>query len=416
LPHGGFATIALSRAAFYDPNRGQVFSSILFVWGSWMGRSCCAVLAVLVSAVSQAAPLVIENASSQPFVYRFYRGFDAGGAWAAPQTLAPQERHALDAPTALVVGFQQPDAWKTYTLNPGAAFRVRTDAAGRNELFQAAASSFPGTIRPLKVMAAADLQYRARFPHWRERIAGIVARASRLMEGEFGIRIDLLRVQEWPSSSQFARTANETLASLARIDRGEAEILMGIAGAVHPLPGQPDSYAAGWTGPFSPYVLVTDDGSAAPGQSSDAWNQPEFAATATVVHELAHAFGAFHVSGTNSIMCERPTRAAPPRIEFDEVSRTLIRLTRDVDFVRGPDSLPLAARGQIRELYRQHRPPGAALINDPITLGYGWRIRLAILTGDLAQAARLSQRADAWLRDAGPNPRTAGRLSTNPIR
>ncbi len=70
-----------------------------------------------------------------------------------------------------------------------------------------------------------------------------------------------------------------------------------------------------------------------------------------LLHEVAHLFGAVHISDANAVM--NATLPAKPELTLDETNQEVIRTTRDVDFIRGLDSLSGFAVDTLIQIYEK---------------------------------------------------------------
>jgi len=353
---------------------------------------------------SEIEPFVIENQSSQPFSYQFHFGYEAKNVapWTTTETIPSGDRHTISTPVPLMIRFREGDDWKNYKLSPGRFFRFQSDSNNHGDLVLASTVIKPPQIlREIKVLAVADTEYREHFPDWQERIRGIISGASRHFENEFAIRFTLTAFQSWEFNARTQPKPDDKIASLQKIDLGTSELLIAFIRCIHEDKNQT---VHGWTCPLAKYIIVTDAwpelAYIIPLAHREAiWRQPGFGATVTLVHELGHAFGAFHLDNQNSIMNKLPSKIVPPRIEFDDVSRQVILLARDVDFSHSPDSLSIEAARNIRNLYREHRHPSEPIDADPVTIAYRNLAASALLSGNRTLEKTMADRAANWWRE-----------------
>jgi hypothetical protein len=86
--------------------------------------------------------------------------------------------------------------------------------------------------RLLRVRAWADEDFQAQTPHWRDRIGVQVRRANRVLEPQFGCRLELVDVGSWPRASRPAEL-EASLAQLRADDPGrDVDLVIGFVSAV----------------------------------------------------------------------------------------------------------------------------------------------------------------------------------------
>ncbi len=377
-----------------------------------MQLALAVVLVVSAGLAGATEPIVLENASPQPFVYHFHNGFqrDKEVPWTAPLTIPTGERRTVAAPVPLVIGFHDGAEWRSFTLQPGNAYRFHLNAQGGAGLYFAGPVPAPEVVREIRVLAVADNEYRNRFPEWEPRVRGLIASASRCYEQEFGIRFTVVDCKPWKFNARYQRTLEEKLASMQRIDLGSAEMMVAFIRAVHPIGG---ATAIGWGMRLSPYALVTDSwpelADIIPlAYREKIWREPGFGSTVTLVHELGHALGAFHLASADSIMYPNPVKMIPPRIQFDDVTRRVIRASRNSNLRLGPESISRQAALEIRDLYRRYRLPSEPVDGDPISGAYRDGATRAQAANQPDLAAQLNRRADTWWREGTPVGHTVG--------
>lgn len=363
------------------------------------------VLAAALHAPGATEPIVLENASPESFVYYFHHGFrkDQEIPWTASLAVPAGERRTIAAPVPLVIGFHDRADWKSFTVMPGNRYRIRRDEQGRPMLYLSGPAEPLSVWREINVLAVADAEYRVRFPEWQDRVRGLIETASRCYECEFGIRFRPVAFKAWDFNSRRYRSMDAKLASLGQIDLGQAELMVAFIRSVQDVGG---GTAIGWGQRLSQYALVTDSwpelAEIIPlAFREKIWREPGFGSTVTLVHELGHTLGGFHLANLDSIMFPNPSKTIPPRIQFDEVTRRVIHATRSVDFRRGPDSLPRELALRVRELYRSNRVAWEPADGDPITGAYRDRASLAELTQNQSLAIEMKERAETWWRVSG---------------
>jgi len=368
--------------------------------------------AVAVGMAGATEPMVLENASPQPFVYHFYNGFqrDKEVPWTAPLTIPAGERRTVAAPVPLVIGFRDGAAWRNFTIQPGGYYRFRPDAQGVARLYSSGPLPTPELVREIRVLAVADNEYRSRFPDWEPRVRGLIASASRCYEYEFGIRFAVVDCKPWRFNARYQRSLEEKLVSMQRIDLGAAELMVAFIRAVHPIGG---ATAIGWGMRLSPYALVTDSwpelADIIPlAYREKIWKEPGFGSTVTLVHELGHTLGAFHLADADSIMYPNPVKMIPPRIQFDDVTRRVIRASRNSNLRLGPESVSRQAALEMRELYLRYRLAVEPPDGDPSSGAYRDQATRAMAANDRDLAVQMQHRADHWWRPGGAVGHTVG--------
>lgn len=350
-------------------------------------------------------PLVLENASAQPFVYYFHHGFQKNQEvpWTSPVTIPAGERRTVGSAVPLVIGFRHGWEWKSFALKPGCMYRVRADGEGRSMLYFAGEAQALPLVREIKVLAVADSEYRVRFPEWQERVRGLIAAASRCYECEFGIRFAVVDCKAWNFNTRYERSIQAQLVGLQEVELGPADLMVAFVRCMNPM-GK--GSAIGWGMRLSPYALVTDSwpelADIIPlAYREKIWKEPGFGSTVTLVHELGHTLGAFHLADVNSIMYPNPVKMIPPRIQFDDVTRQVIQAMRGTDLRQGPIHVPRATALKIRELYKAHRLVSEPPDGDPISSAFLDRARQAQASRDPGMAAHMSLRAENWWREGG---------------
>jgi hypothetical protein len=268
--------------------------------------------------------------------------------------------------------------------------------------FAGEAQSLP-VSREVKVLAVADSEYRSRFPEWQDRVRGLIAAASRCYECEFGIRFTVVECKPWKFNARFQRSIEMQLAGLQEIELGQADLMVAFVRCMNPM-GKGASI--GWGMRLSPYALVTDSwpelADILPlAYREKIWKEPGFGSTVTIVHELGHILGAFHLADANSIMFPNPVRMVPPRIQFDDVTRQVILAMKKTDLRQGPAGVPRATALKIRELYQTHRLVSEPAEGDPVSAAFLDRARQAQAAKDPGMAAHMSLRAENWWREGG---------------
>ncbi|MBM3475261.1 MAG: matrixin family metalloprotease [Armatimonadetes bacterium] len=198
-----------------------------------------------------------------------------------------------------------------------------------------------GDLRVLRIRACADDEMRAR-GGWVEEIQEHLAFASGIFESTFGIRFRVEEVVEWDSDD-----AGQGLGDL--VDELEADMSVEGVDAVVGFSAQ-DPRA----GKLSKYVALPWGLTPSLGRVSMIRAMVEdesYDLHLAVVHEVAHLFGAFHVTQQDSVM--RETVQGPRTFQFDTENGKLIRLMRDYDFEAGVEAIDPQTAERLTALWKR---------------------------------------------------------------
>lgn len=189
-------------------------------------------------------------------------------------------------------------------------------------------------LRVVRVKALADPSFRERNPRWVEELRARIEAASVYFEREFEIRIATYSTGAWPERERVPSTAGLMVKlkndfPLAGSD-GAFDFI--VAFTAEPLSrylttGRPRVDRIGDCRQGLGNYVVTTVGKIfrdAPGEP-----EPDYD-TVALIHELAHIFGAEHVSDTDSIMAEH----FDYRTAFDMKSRATILNNRFCPFAK----------------------------------------------------------------------------------
>ena len=239
--------------------------------------------------------------------------------------------------------------------------------------------------RVVTVLAVADAGYRKRFPKWRERIEEIVSVASARYENEFSITLALADCREWPFGA-FLAEREELNQQLFKISSIDAEIVIAFVENVPMVLLLPGEHTEGYAFPYGRYVVV--------GDVHNATTEAEM----ILIHESAHVFGAFHVGDRESIM-QTHLPNVPTRFKFDEATRKVIQLARNVDYRAGVGSLDADQVDKLQTLFKAHgRLDGRVDEEDPIITGLLHEANRETRAGNTARAKELVLRRRDCLR------------------
>lgn len=180
-------------------------------------------------------------------------------------------------------------------------------------------------LRTVSVRVAVDEQYRAK-PDWETDLRAVVGAVSATWERRYGIRWEIGAIVPWtsPSDLGLGPRGYGTDQLVHGLPRGDEEVVLVVSGR---------RCSEGWRGAASPFgdtaVVFMD----CPG-----WRGPLAPRERVVSHELAHLFGAFHVT-TPSLM-----NAKTPSDAFDDQTDRVIRLMREFRFSSGIEGVDPATR------------------------------------------------------------------------
>jgi tetratricopeptide (TPR) repeat protein len=207
-----------------------------------------------------------------------------------------------------------------------------------------------GDYRLLRVRACADEEVRER-DSWEPEIRDYLQFASDILERSFAIRLKVVEVVEWDSDNSGQGLGDLVEELETEIPLQAADVVIGFS-AQEPRRGKLSKYVAlpwGLTPSFGRVSMIramVDD--------------ERYDLHVTVVHEIAHLFGAFHVAQQDSVM--RETIQGPRTFQFDVENGKMLRLMRDYDFERGVEAIPPEVAARITQIWRRG---GAALDSSP---------------------------------------------------
>lgn len=189
-------------------------------------------------------------------------------------------------------------------------------------------------LRVVRIKALADLPFRTRNPGWEREARGLIEAASDYYEDEFGIRLVTQSVAAWPDNERVPSTPT-LLARLKKefpvpaSDTGY-DIVMAFSGEnVSRIltDGRPrvDRIGNCSQGLARYIVIPTRKLFRYTGVHAELETD-----VVTLIHEVAHIFGAEHVEDSNSIMNEN----FDYRTQFDAKNRAVIQTNRGCPFAR----------------------------------------------------------------------------------
>jgi hypothetical protein len=188
--------------------------------------------------------------------------------------------------------------------------------------------------RVVRVKALADASFRARNSHWPDEARGLIEAASDYYEREFGIRFVAQSAVPWPAQERIRSTVD----LLARVEQdfpsqkkdGSYDLIVVFTAeglSQYFVAGRPRVDRIGNCQQGLGNYVVTPVNK--PFRYAGAHAEPE-PDIITLIHELAHIFGAEHVEDRASIMHED----LGYRTEFDDKNRSIIAKNKLCPFAR----------------------------------------------------------------------------------
>jgi Metallo-peptidase family M12 len=188
--------------------------------------------------------------------------------------------------------------------------------------------------RVVRVKALADVSFRARNSRWPDEARGLIEAASDYYEREFGIRFVAQSAVPWPAEERIRSTVD----LLARVEQdfpsqkkdGSYDLIVVFTAeglSQYFVAGRPRVDRIGNCQQGLGNYVVTPVNK--PFRYAGAHAEPE-PDIITLIHELAHIFGAEHVEDRASIMHED----LGYRTEFDDMNRSIIAKNKLCPFAR----------------------------------------------------------------------------------
>lgn len=192
-------------------------------------------------------------------------------------------------------------------------------------------------LRDVLLRVVCDQKFRGDYGEkWRDDARARIERASHVFEREFRIRLVPTSIDEWQSADD-AGTLEVVLQALAVSSINDS------ADAVIGFTSQAGLYDRGKACYYGRCCVVRTDPRVNPWPYEDE----------TVLHEVAHLFGAWHAVD-QTVMRGQKWGAATSN--FDPFARAAILATRTLDFRRGLDSLSDETLGLLHAEWRQSHP------------------------------------------------------------
>lgn len=384
-------------------------------------RWCILVVAVAVSCIDEvaAATTTITNTTAQPLSYRA-RYPDK--PWSDFRTLAPGKTDRYNSPNNILVELRAGDGLQSWNLIAGKSYEYAMQADRSGKLFESdpptparpatpaepapAASATPSAApsearatpagpflpahagdlplsvkfppREFTILAVADRTYRQRHPQWQDRVKQIVERTSQYYSEVFNMRFSVADFQPWQLKAD-AKNFADTWNQLYGIDARAADLVVGFVGVAYPQGHRFGGYRLGQAMPMSQHVYISDEASLE-------------LAVRTLVHELGHIFGAFHVADTRSIMYPEANRVAS-YFEFGKPVIEAFQHSQDLDLRRGVESLSPDSARAIEQLQATYGHPRELEIGNPVAAGFAYQSLRADAIGDPIRAKSMAKRA-----------------------
>lgn len=211
-------------------------------------------------------------------------------------------------------------------------------------------------IREVTVVLASDEEFRAACKgDWKEDARRRLAAASAVFEREFRIRFVPVEHREWRSDPHAIDLHALHRAAAADLPAAPSELAIVFVRQDQPFSGRPDSYERGVTYYYGRTLLVrtgvVEGGAARPTLSAAREPRDWPYEHETLLHELAHTFGAWHLPELTSVM--RPHKSEQPVEAFGVAASAAVVVGRGIDFRRGVDGLANTQIETITQLWEK---------------------------------------------------------------
>ena len=211
-------------------------------------------------------------------------------------------------------------------------------------------------VRLIRVHAVAGPTFRHR-PNWQESIKKRFEFASEVYEVNFRIRFEVASISEWNEVNELdpLERSFQKLYQVEPTDDTDitaAFLYTGLLRDEQLRNAHADNL--GRSAPFGRYLIIRD----APRLATSTKER-------TLIHELAHMFGALHSQNTESLMARYVEQT--DTFIFDQINGERVWQARNYDFRAGIPSLADSVVSRINELYRTNH-----LDNEDNPLAIAW--------------------------------------------
>lgn len=200
----------------------------------------------------------------------------------------------------------------------------------------------PAVLREIKIKAAVTESFKTN-PAWENEIKDRILYANKVFEPALGIHFSLKEFIPWKIEDE--RREMDLLIEELRtfIPLGPGEMVIGFHQMSKELsPNQIlDHDTVGSAQYFKGFAVIRD-----PFQML-----PDVQRNVILVHELAHIFGAIHSDAKDDMMA--PQVPSFPVMALDQDNLEIMRQTRNVDFIRGLESLSDTSLDQMIRIYER---------------------------------------------------------------
>lgn len=208
-------------------------------------------------------------------------------------------------------------------------------------LILAAPAAQAAEARQIKVIAAASPAFKQN-PDWQKDITERIGHANKVFEKEYGLHFRVEQFKAWDAPDE-NKGMPVLVEDLKKFPVGPGQIVIGF----HKMTKAGDSEkmedmeTVGTASFFLGRIAIRDPyGDWTPAQRQT-----------VMVHEIAHLFGAVHVSASSAIMY--PSLPAMPEEKIDPENRQIISLTNSVDFQKGLDSFSAKTLDDLISIYEK---------------------------------------------------------------
>jgi tetratricopeptide (TPR) repeat protein len=226
------------------------------------------------------------------------------------------------------------------------------------------------TAGPVRLLVAADTVLRTD-REWLRGLSLVVQEAENLLYPYLGRPLDVVRTVPWQGSVRQASADSLLEDLMASINRGDAEIVVGLARAYSfqgfTEAGESVGGLANYRGAYAVLMLSGQLG---------AQHAPIAGIGALLAHELAHIFGAVHRSGGDLLLAPGGTG-----VRVDALNAALMNMHKRRSFGTGDFPLPVPYHEPARSLYRRAIDDNPNDLNARLMLA-----RLDVETGRLDEA------------------------------